>query len=250
MAQSSRLTSISGNYHIILRGINKQRIFEAPQDYAKFLSVLDIQIKKHQITLFAWCLMSNHVHLLIKERENTFGSVMIGLAAAYVRWFNNKYHRTGQLFENRFRSEPIDDEIYFLKVTRYIHMNPVKAGICREPSEYPYSSCAKYLNNGSDDDLLFGLVLRSEFRQYHREKAEDHCLDIDDRPVKTKTDEQAIAIIKSITGLERPAMATDLPEDKRDAAVFSMLKSGVYAKQISRLTGIPLGIIEYIRDKH
>ena len=250
MPRSSRQQSISGNYHIVIRGVNKQRIFEAPQDYDKFYYVLMDQKEKYHFSVFAFCLMSNHVHLLINERSTPFGHVMRGLAAKYVGWFNNKYHRSGQLFENRYRSEPVDEEDHFLRTVRYIHLNPVKAGICREPSEYPYSSYKNYFNKGKDSDVLFGLIERKSFELYHQEKADDICLDIDEEPYKRVPDEHVVRIINRITGLERPAMISDLSSERRESAVLSLLKAGISAKQINRLTGLSLGMIEYIRDKH
>ena len=130
MPRAGRIKSVSGNYHVVLRGINKQRIFEDAQDYDKFWLILKDKQKLFGFSLFAWCLMPNHVHLLIKEKSAPLSQIFQGFGSSFVYWYNAKYKRTGHLFEGRYRSEPVDDESYFLTVVRYIHLNPVKGRLC------------------------------------------------------------------------------------------------------------------------
>ena len=244
MPRAARVKSISGNYHVILRGINKQRIFEDDQDYQKFRWILTDVKKKYNYSLFAWCLMPNHIHLLINERQTTLSQIFREAGSRFVQWYNTKYKRTGHLFEDRFLSEPVDEESYFLTVVRYIHMNPVKAGLCIHPVEYRYSSYGYYFNNDkyADNSILFGLVEKREFEQYHQEKCEDICLDID----KLLTDKQAEAVARKVSGCERIAMVQSLPEEKRFLTIQALLRAKASVSQISRLTGIPIGIIENI----
>ena len=88
--------------------------------------------------------MSNHVHLLIKETENNISTIIKQIACSYVYWFNRKYERVGHLFQDRFRSEPVDNDEYFLTVLRYIHQNPVRAEIVACAEDYVYSSARDY----------------------------------------------------------------------------------------------------------
>jgi len=89
--------------------------------------------------------MSNHIHLVLKEGEEDLGTVFKRIGASYVYWYNWKYNRSGHLFQDRFKSEPVEDDTYFLTVLRYIHQNPIKAGITGNISNYPWSSYAEYI---------------------------------------------------------------------------------------------------------
>ena len=144
MARTARTVGDSGIYHVMLRGINRQRIFEDDEDRDRFLEILKKSREKDGFDLIAWCLMPNHVHLLIKENEVKLGTIFRRIGASYVYWYNGKYERTGHLFQDRYKSEPVEDDAFFLTVIRYIHRNPVKAGLCERPEEYEYSSLKKY----------------------------------------------------------------------------------------------------------
>ena len=136
MARTARAVGDSGIYHVMLRGINRQRIFEDDEDREKFLEILKKSKEKDGFDLLAWCLMPNHVHLLIKENEVKLGTIFRRIGASYVYWYNGKYERTGHLFQDRFKSEPVEDDAVSLTVIRYIHRDPVKAGLCERPEEY------------------------------------------------------------------------------------------------------------------
>ncbi len=252
MPRAARIKSISGNYHVVLRGNNKQRIFEDAQDYEKFMWILSDKQKLFGFPLFAWCLMPNHVHLLIKEKTAPLSQIFRGFCSSFVYWYNAKYKRTGHLFEGRYLSEPVDDVSYFLSAVRYIHLNPVKAGLCKYPNEYSYSSYNHYFHNDrySGKDLIFGLMERDALEAFHREKNNDVCLDYDNIPPRRITDEQANVIAKKITGCERISLVQSLPADMQEQVVFSLLKAGAFVSQINRLTGISVGRIEYFRDKN
>ena len=96
--------------------------------------------------LHAYCLMDNHVHLLLQEQEETLGEIMKRVGVSYAYWFNRKYERVGHLFQGRFRSETVEDDAYFLTVLRYIHQHPVQAKLVARCSDYPWSSYAAYAN--------------------------------------------------------------------------------------------------------
>ena len=246
MPRTARIKGTSGNYHVVLRGINKQRIFEDDQDYQKYWWVLMDLKKKSNFSLFAWCFMPNHIHLLINERETGLSRIFRESGSRFVLWYNDKYKRTGHLFEDRYMSEPVDDESYFLKVVRYIHLNPVKAGLCRNPEEYHYSNYSYYFcgSRYSENDLIFGLTGKREFEQYHKVKNDDICLDIG----HIITDKEAEMLVQRITGCERIAIVQSFPEEKRNEVIRTLLRSGSSVLQISRLTGVTVGVIEEIKD--
>ena len=146
MPRASRKKSESGIYHIMLRGINQQVVFEENEDYDRFIDT----VKKYKTIcgykLFAYCLMSNHIHIIIKEETESIDQIIKRIAGSYVYWYNSKYYRKGHLFQDRFKSEPVDDDAYFMTVLRYIHQNPVKAKLCSKVEDYPFSSFAEYLH--------------------------------------------------------------------------------------------------------
>ena len=110
----------------MLRGINQQQIFEDGEDYSKFLQVLKDCKAISGFNLFAYCLMGNHIHLLVQEEKEPIEQVMKRLATRFVYWYNIKYQRIGHLFQDRFKSEAIEDDTYYLTVLRYIYQNPQK----------------------------------------------------------------------------------------------------------------------------
>lgn len=124
----------------MLRGINGHQIFVDSEDYEKFLEILKDCKAISEFEIFAYCLMSNHIHLLLKEVKEPIEQIMKRIATRFVYWYNIKYQRAGHLFQDRFKSEPVENDEYFLTVIRYIHQNPVKAGICKKPQDYNYSS--------------------------------------------------------------------------------------------------------------
>ncbi|TLS38639.1 transposase [Pseudalkalibacillus caeni] len=114
MPRKARRKSSTGIYHVILRGINKQTIFEEDEDKRKFLETLKKYKRISQFELYSYCLMDNHVHLLIKESEETVSKALKRISSSYVYWYNMKYERIGHLFQERFKSETVETRAYFL----------------------------------------------------------------------------------------------------------------------------------------
>ena len=144
MPRKPRVLSSTGIYHIILRSVNQHIIFEEASDYQKFLSILSDCKKKYDIDIYAYCLMDNHIHLLLQLTDDTLSSFFQSLGTLFARWYNNKYSRSGHLFQDRFYSSVIETERAFLSALSYIHNNPVKANMCRYASEYPWSSIGAF----------------------------------------------------------------------------------------------------------
>lgn len=163
MARKPREISMTGVYHVCLRGVNKQRIFEYPEDYEGFFRILNTTMHKDKLgqdvetpnyDLFAYCLMDNHVHLLIGTRTLSIGDVIRRIAASYAQFFNYRYKRVGHLFQDRFRSEVCHDAKYFYTLLTYIHNNPVKSGVCKYPDQYRYSSYDEIINGPIPEGLI------------------------------------------------------------------------------------------------
>ena len=250
MPRTARMKSETGVYHVILRGNNKQRIFEENADYEAFMQILSYQRKQCGFVLYCWCLMPNHIHILLREKETPLSTIFRKIGCSFVFWYNQKYKRTGHLFQDRFLSEVVEDEDYFRTVIRYIHLNPVKAGICQAPGDYLYSSYHRIFESGkySDSDLILNLFPKKEFEEFHKEKNNDLCLDYDHPAIRIITDEAAEKIIRKAFGCERIALVYSLPEEERNRAVQKLLRIGSSPKQINRLTGVSVGVIEKINQ--
>jgi putative transposase len=126
--------------HVFARGVNRQRIFVDEQDYDRYLRLLASAVKRQRWYCMSYCLMPNHVHLLIETPEPNLGAGMQWLHGLYGQSFNERHQRVGHLFQDRYRSEPIIDDAQFLTVVGYIALNPVAASLCELPEDWRWSS--------------------------------------------------------------------------------------------------------------
>lgn len=155
MPRTARQKSPNGIYHIMMRGINREPIFHDDEDCRHFLSLLIHTRLPDAFDLYAYCLMVNHVHLLICERSDDISRTMKRINSRYVSWHNAKYDRIGPLFQDRFKSLNVEGDRYLLTVLRYIHLNPVKANLVESPEDYAWSSCRNlYTATEEPSDLL------------------------------------------------------------------------------------------------
>ena len=245
MPRQARRKSKSGIYHIMLRGINQQQIFEDSEDCEKFLQILKDCKAISEYKLFAYCLMGNHIHLLVQEEKEPVEQVMKRLATRFVYWYNIKYQRAGHLFQDRFKSEPVEDDAYFMTVIRYIHQNPVKAGLCKKLSDYKYSSYNDFLSNSDliDKDFVLGIIPFELFEDFNSQSTNDKCLEIEDKPIVRVTDEQAQRIIYKYSKCKSVAEFQNLNIKQRDRCLIKFRENGLSIRQISRLTGASFGIV-------
>ena len=245
MSRASREKSASGVYHIILRGVNRQDIFFDDDDRQKMLNTIAQYLAETETILFAYCLMSNHVHLLL-HNENNLDSYMKKIASSYVFYFNSKYERVGHLFQDRFRSEPVNDRAYFLTAFRYILQNPWKAGICR-PDEYPWSSWASLEGKQTICDISMVLPMSGgleELRDYVLTENDDQVMESDTQGMLSESEalRKALEIMDGIN----PQKMIEFPKEMRDPLIIRMKKAGISIRQISRLTGISRNIIQRV----
>lgn len=244
MPRQARKKSESGIYHIMLRGINRQQIFEDDEDRQRFLDTLQNYKDLCGYTIYAYCLMGNHIHLLLKEGKEDLTLVFKRIAGSYVYWYNWKYHRSGHLFQDRFKSEPVDDDCYFLTVLRYIHQNPVKAKLCKYAEEYPHSSMKEYLTFPVFVSTAFALSMLSdvEFIDYHRQANEDKCMEMEEQ--FRLTDEDAKKLILKIAKCKNATEFQQLDRSARNACIHKLHEKGLSIRQISRLTGVSKKVVE------
>lgn len=247
MLSKKRHESKLGIYHVILQGIGKYRIFEEQKDYERFLRTLHVYQCDCSYKIYAYCLMSNHVHLLIKPGEKDLASIFRRICPSFVRWYNAKYQRVGSLFQSPYWSKPVNDEVYFLTVLRYIHQNPVKAGICSDPFLYEYSSLRQYFANDLiDPSIVKPLISEEYFYSFNRAENDDHCMDIDGKKPWAISDERAVKIMQNISGCKTSAGFNKLDRRSRDEALREMHMAGIPNKQASRISGISYGVVKKV----
>ena len=140
MPRQARLDVPGALHHIMVRGINKSSIFKDDQDKNLFLERLGQNVIDGKCSVYAWVIMENHVHLLFKSGPQGISVAMRKFFTGYAQYFNRRHHRTGHLFENRYKSILCDEDNYLLALVRYIHLNPVRARIVtslKELDRYP-----------------------------------------------------------------------------------------------------------------
>lgn len=141
MPRIPRTNLKEGLFHVMVQGIRKEYIFNNPEDIQWYLNMMEKLNEQYNIEILAYCVMSNHTHMLVKvEDTKDLSKYMQKLCMKYGRYYNNKYNRVGYVFRDRYKSEAIMNEKHMYNCIRYIYNNPVIAGLCSEPKEYPYSN--------------------------------------------------------------------------------------------------------------
>jgi putative transposase len=167
MPRIARIVGAGYPHHIVQRGNNREKVFLDREDYERYLSFLARYSEEKETAVLAYCLMPNHVHLLvIPSEEEALAKMMQGITLCYTQYFNRKEGRTGRLWECRYHSTVIDGDSYLWTVSKYIEKNPVRAAIVQRPEDYPYSSARAHIL-GRNDPLLNGhLFDRGELNEY------------------------------------------------------------------------------------
>ena len=247
MSRKPRQKSVSGLYHVMLRGVNRKEIFLDDADHRKFISVILRAKIQAGAELYAYCLMGNHVHLLLKEGKEPLGATIKRVGVSYANYFNWKYQCVGHLFQGRFRSEPVEDDAYFISVLRYICQNPVKAGLCREPADYAWLGCAG-LMGGEDLDRMDSLVpcpLAGLKEFINEDPGMRHMDDLEDR----EGDDAAVRRIRQICECGDVSEIAHLDKASRDEAIRKIRDAGISIRQAARLTGIGKATIERVLSR-
>lgn len=221
-------------------------------DRRKFINLLQETKEKFEYEIFSYCLMTNHIHLLIKDSGGEkLSHIFNSLAISYSGYYNKKYERTGHLFENRYKSKTVEDDGYILRLVRYIHQNPEKGGICSTES-YRWSSYKEYLfkNTLVDTKYVFS-VLNENFEQAKKEfieynKLEYSYKDYADYEIATKLSvEEAEEVIRKVLKIEDIQQIKIYNKEIRDELLRKSKEiKGISIKQLSRITGISTYIID------
>lgn len=246
MPRKPRLLSSTGIYHTVLRSVNQHIIFEEDSDYQKFLYILRDSKKKYSIDIYAYCIMDNHIHMLIKSSPENLAPFFQSLGTRFAQWYNNKYARIGHLFQDRYFSTAIENDSSFLSALVYIHNNPVKANICLYPSEYRFSSYNAYygaknplVNISYAHDIVGS---REELQKYFSNPTPSNQEDLIDVGEQQKlfytTDENAIQIFKDVTHLNSVSEIAHVNKVQRNAFIRELRDRGVTVKQIARIIDV------------
>lgn len=149
MARRPRVHYPGALYHVISRGNQRQQIYRDNSDYQRFETLLSEVVKRHSLTLYAYVLMSNHFHLLLEVGRSPLSKAMQVLLYRYTRRYNQRYRKSGHLFQGRYTAILCDRDNYLMELIRYLHLNPVRAGIVKEPGRYRWSSDEAYVRGKS-----------------------------------------------------------------------------------------------------
>ena len=155
MSRQARSDLKTNLFHIMVQGINKSYIFNDSIDIKYYIKLLYELNNQHNIQIIAYCVMNNHTHILIKsENIDEMSKFMKRVNVKFSRYYNKKHNRVGYVFRDRFKSQGIYSEKHMYNCIRYIYENPVKAGICKSPDEYPYSNYNKKIDIYNNEDFM------------------------------------------------------------------------------------------------
>lgn len=237
--------TVTGFYHVCARGTGKQIIFETDDDRWEFLELMRDCCRDAGVTVVAWCLMSNHVHLVLADYEDAMSAAMQRLLLTYARRFNKRTGRAGCLFRERFERRSLDTDWQVMEAIRSVHANPQKAGISLI-ERYPWSSFAEYLR-AYDNDMtrgfsdpscaleLFGSA--EDFAAYSLSTPDGGEPSLRDMK-ETEWERHAFAdkLANSLGVSLRGVKAA--PQAQRDTVIVGLHDAGFTVRQIERYTGI------------
>ena len=232
-----------GFYHVIMRGAGKQVRFEDGRDYEAFLQMLRRALERFSLSVMAWCLMSNHVHLLVDDAKGELSGFAHLVSTTYARHFNERWGHVGHVFSSRFTSVAIGSDEQLLATMRYIHQNPSRAGMAAS-QEYAWSSYSEYVGDagicetGMVLDLLGGVA---GFCEYVNDAA---AAPYYPRTSVRVPDEDAIEAAAAAIWPERLDGLKTMSPEARATHLRRLGEAGLSVRQIGRLTGLGRYAIE------
>ena len=264
MSRKPRVHSSTGIYHVMLRGLNGQDLFRKEEDYLFFQKRL-LQLSHPTDAkgmpmepfchIYAYCLMTNHVHLMLKTAGKDLSEVVKSLAVSYARYYNTVMARRGYLFQDRFRSEPVEDFNYLITLFRYIHQNPVTAGLVNDVDNYRWSSWHEYSSSKRnvfsicEKSFILDQVDLINLSTWVKQPLEnDDCsrMEGDYQPSDDDVREMLFGMLQEDSSFENIA---DLPKRERDEIIISALQKGAGIRQLGRITGLTFSVIRGLKIK-
>ena len=255
MTRSQREASSSDIYHVIVRGAGRRLLFEDDEDRRFFAERLFAYAGRAEggADLLAWCLMENHVHLLLRARLEDLESLMRSLNTSFARYYNGRHGHVGPVFQGRYKSIPVETDAQLLETVRYIHHNPEAANVSGH-RDYEWSSFQLYLEGHPclDADTVLGMLGGAKaFITFHDDVADDQNLmefatynGVFSSRRRAVSDGDAVEMAKKLCGGEFANSIAAAPKEERDAMIGRLRGMGLSVRQIERLTGIGRGIIQ------
>jgi REP element-mobilizing transposase RayT len=276
LARPLRIEYPGALYHVTSRGNEKKDIFRSKKDREKFLSYLSSAWERHGAVFHAYCLMSNHFHLMVETPLGNLSRIMKHVNGSYTTYFNVRHNRVGHLFQGRYKALLVQADAYAAELSRYIHLNPVRAKMVPSPEEYQWSSCRQYLEGTEPSWLSTRLVLgyfgtededrRRNYRDYLFEAigkesrdpladsvastilgTDDFVRDIREKYLEGKKSDRDLPALKDLSrgpGIAEIKVVSEeaFPENKKLARMVGIYLcwrySGAKLKEIGELYGI------------
>ena len=253
MPRCARPLSKTGVYHVMLRGNERKDIFIDDEDKVRFLDVLYTKREHDNYNIYSYCLMDNHVHLVIKEANDSISRIMRRITTSYAGYFNRKYKRVGHLFQDRYKSENVESDSYLLTVIRYVHKNPEKV-VLATAETYFWSSYRGYLSGAGDNylpEFMEILNMFSEnpdlaverFRHFHTELSQETCMDIveDDKADDNKESQVHLQIQQFLLAKKITLVDISKPECvdvRKELIIWLKENSAMSGRKLAEVTGI------------
>lgn len=243
MPRTARRVSSSGYYHVMLRGVGRRILFERDGDRRAFLELLRRCSGECGVTLVAYCLMSNHVHIAVEDNDMLLSGLMRRIGTSYAMRYNRTTEHVGHVFQGRFKSVPVESNEQLMETVRYIHRNPADAGIARV-EEYQWSSYGEYLGRAGicrTSEILEMLDGEKGFVEYMGVRNEDFDPFPETKPLLL--DDKALAIARRVLGEEGMRRLAGDSRSARDECLRVLRDEGLSARQTARITGLGRSIV-------
>lgn len=252
MPRIARKISKTGFYHVIIRGVNKDIIFKDDLDRNNFLHLLKYYKTELNCKIHSYCLMSNHVHLLVEDKDMKIGKLMKNITCVYAGEFNKKYDRVGHLFQDRYKSQNVEDQNYLLHLIRYIHRNPEKAGICKTEN-YKWSSYSEIIYGSKiiDRDFILSIYADNKFyaiQEFKRQMVGEDNDILDSAYIKDKiSDIEARVFIEHII---KTKQIPEITKENMEEIVDKIIQiKQINKEQILRVLGIKRSTFYKMKNK-
>lgn len=256
MSRKPREQSECGFYHVMTRGTGRMALFEDEEDRKRYLSILLRCKESAEVKIYAWCLMENHVHIVLHAMLPALSRLMQRVGTAYAWYYNNKYNHTGHVFQSPFKSKAIADETQLLTCIRYVNQNPVKAGIACCCGDYRWSSYRECKGvPGIGDDYICDVTATLTLFDSARLFEEFHGVDEDSRGhldcdlEQERGDAAARRIANEVLGGDVLHEMLGYPRRRRNDCVLKLRRAGISIRQVERLSGISRGIVQRVCDE-
>lgn len=253
MPRAARQFSKTGFYHIMMRGINRERIFEKEAAKKEMLHTLATKIRETDVGIYAYCVMDNHIHLLLKSEPQELAVFMKKLNGSFAMYYNREQRRVGHVFQDRYKSERVEDEEYFWGVTRYIHLNPVKAHLTKNAEDYQWSSMKDFLLGKSDVLAKEALALKQDnfkdnksFLEMHEKEDMHIYLEIKEEldEMKRAASYQLINITLAEHGVNKVVDLREQEEALETLLVRLAREVKLSYQEIAKLTGLSYSMVQ------